>query len=232
MLPGLPESLLRLVMAMIVGGAVGLEREYHDRPAGLRTHILVCVGSCLIMLISAEVSLGFAGEIQSDPARIAAQVVSGIGFLGAGTILREGVTVRGLTTAASLWIVAALGLGAGAGLYVQTVAAVVITLVSLSLLSQVELYVALKRNAARLTLVARDRPGLIGEVGDILGEKGINIRDIRMKPQENDRMELTVLIDIPTHVDRMALLDQLESMSDVGMVELKQSGAEGNNDPG
>ncbi len=93
---------LRLVISCILGGLIGFERESLDRPAGLRTHILVCIGSTLMTLVSIY---GFSGfePVTKDPARIAAQVVSGIGFLGAGTILREGLTVTGLTTAASLW---------------------------------------------------------------------------------------------------------------------------------
>ncbi|NLN06375.1 MAG: MgtC/SapB family protein, partial [Firmicutes bacterium] len=103
------ELILRLFVSVLLGGLVGLERERHNRPAGLRTHILVCLGSALIMIVSFA---GFSGTFgfSGDPARIAAQVVSGIGFLGAGTILRQGGFVRGLTTAASLWVVAAVGL--------------------------------------------------------------------------------------------------------------------------
>ena len=114
------ELLLRLVLAGILGGAVGFERERHNRPAGLRTHILVCLGSALVMIVSVE---GFSGALgpRGDQARLAAQVVSGIGFLGAGTIMRQGSSVRGLTTAASLWVVAAVGLATGIGLYLAAI---------------------------------------------------------------------------------------------------------------
>ncbi|HBL37110.1 MAG TPA: methyltransferase, partial [Firmicutes bacterium] len=102
------------MVATLLGAVIGLEREQHGRPAGLRTHILVALGSCLIMLVSIY---GFPSGTGSDPARLAAQVVSGIGFLGAGTILRDGTSIRGLTTAASLWVVAGIGLAAGTGFY-------------------------------------------------------------------------------------------------------------------
>lgn len=106
----LAEMVLKLVAALLMGAVIGAERERQDRPAGLRTHMLVCVGSTLITLVSTGMAAG-----TSDPTRIAAQIVSGIGFLGAGTIFRFGSAVRGLTTAAGLWTVAGIGMGIGAG---------------------------------------------------------------------------------------------------------------------
>lgn len=131
---------IRLVVAAILGGIVGIERGSGDRPAGFRTHILVCVGSALFMLVSLY---GFddvypqTAKLEEDigqrrdSARIAAQVVSGIGFLGAGTILHEGLTIRGLTTAASLWMVSAIGLAAGSGMYFLSSVATIITMITL-----------------------------------------------------------------------------------------------------
>ena len=106
-----PEVLLRLLVAAVLGGAIGLEREFRERGAGLRTHLLVCVGAALFTLVGAY---AFASP-NTDPSRIAAQIVTGIGFLGAGAIIRQGLSVRGLTTAATLWLVAAIGMAAGAG---------------------------------------------------------------------------------------------------------------------
>ena len=108
-----PHELLRLSVAAALGGAIGLERELRERGAGLRTHLVVCVGSALFTLVSAY---AFVGP-HVDPTRIAAQIVSGIGFLGAGAIIRQGLSVRGLTTAATLWLVAAIGMASGAGYY-------------------------------------------------------------------------------------------------------------------
>jgi putative Mg2+ transporter-C (MgtC) family protein len=108
-----PQVLLRLFVAAALGGAIGLERELRERQAGLRTHLVVSVGSALFTLVSAY---GFANfGLRVDPTRIAAQIVTGIGFLGAGAIIRQGLSVRGLTTAATLWLVAAIGMAAGAG---------------------------------------------------------------------------------------------------------------------
>ncbi|WP_336489864.1 MgtC/SapB family protein [Methylobacterium nigriterrae] len=130
----------RLALAAVLGSIIGLERERLLWAAGLRTHMLVCVGACLFMLVS---SFGFADVVAHDhvvldPSRVAAQVVSGIGFLGAGTILLRGEVVRGLTTAASLWAVAAIGLASGGGLYVPALAATAIVFAILAGMKPIE----------------------------------------------------------------------------------------------
>ena len=121
------EQILKLVVAVIIGGLVGIEREAYRKPAGVRTHMLVCLGATLFMVVSI---LAFPG---GDSIRIAAGVVTGIGFLGAGTIFKSKDTVKGLTTAASLWAVAGIGLAIGAGLYVITVAAAILVIIVLQL---------------------------------------------------------------------------------------------------
>jgi putative Mg2+ transporter-C (MgtC) family protein len=125
----------RLVVAAVLGGAVGIERELRDREAGFRTHMLVSSGSALFTLVSAygfhEFLASGDAVIRADPTRIAAQIVTGIGFLGAGAIIREGLAVRGLTTAATLWVVAAIGMAAGAGYYAAAVTATLLTVVAL-----------------------------------------------------------------------------------------------------
>ena len=115
------EAFLRVAVAAALGGAVGLERELRDREAGFRTHMLVSIGSALFTLVSAYGFRDFltngGSVVRADPTRIAAQIVTGIGFLGAGAIIRQGLSVRGLTTAATLWVVAAIGMAAGTGYY-------------------------------------------------------------------------------------------------------------------
>ena len=118
---------LRLFLAAVLGALIGLEREIHDHPAGMRTHLLVSLGSAGFTVLSIA---GF-GPAQVDPSRVAAQIVTGIGFLGAGAILKEGATVRGLTTAASLWVVAAVGMAAGLGAWVTALTISVIAILSL-----------------------------------------------------------------------------------------------------
>jgi putative Mg2+ transporter-C (MgtC) family protein len=129
------EELLRVVVAAGLGGLVGLERELREREAGFRTHLLVSVGSCLFTLVSAygfhEFLVSGGNIVRSDPTRIAAQIVTGVGFLGAGAIIRQGFSVRGLTTAATLWVVAAIGMASGAGYYSAAVITTALVLFSL-----------------------------------------------------------------------------------------------------
>jgi putative Mg2+ transporter-C (MgtC) family protein len=128
----------RLVLSVVLSALIGLERQMHRRTAGLRTHILVCLGSCLIMLTSMYVFDIYKDVVALDPARIAAGVVTGIGFLGAGTIIHERESVRGLTTAASLWMAAAIGLAAGVGFYRPAIFTTALTLVVLFFLRRME----------------------------------------------------------------------------------------------
>ncbi|MDD4954494.1 MAG: MgtC/SapB family protein [Candidatus Omnitrophica bacterium] len=128
----------RIVLAVVLGGIIGLEREKKGRNAGLRTHILVCTGSSLIMLVSIYVFEMYQGKVPVDPSRIAAGVVTGIGFLGAGTIMGSTEGVRGLTTAASIWVSSAIGLAVGCGFFSAAAIATVVTFVTLAFLKHVE----------------------------------------------------------------------------------------------
>lgn len=130
--------ILRLATSFILGGVIGLEREKRGRSAGLRTHILVCMGSALIMLTSLYIFDIYQGKALVDPARIAAGVVTGIGFLGAGTIITSRQGARGLTTAASIWVSSAIGLAVGCGFMSAAIATTVITFITLAFLKHIE----------------------------------------------------------------------------------------------
>jgi putative Mg2+ transporter-C (MgtC) family protein len=135
------EILARLMAALVAGAFIGYERSYHGRPAGFRTHALVCTASSLLMLVTVYEShwmSAVAGRVQIDPTRMAQGIMTGIGFLGAGVIIKEGFSVRGLTTAASIWITAAIGILAGIGFYFPLVVSVVLTLGVLSLFRWIE----------------------------------------------------------------------------------------------
>jgi len=136
------QMITRLLLTLIFSGLIGLERQVHRRDAGLRTHILVALGSCLIMLTSLYVFDIYKYQVTLDPARIAAGVVTGIGFLGAGTIIRETDGVRGLTTAASLWVVAGIGLAVGVGFIKVAVYTTALVLIVLHFLRYIEVPLA------------------------------------------------------------------------------------------
>jgi putative Mg2+ transporter-C (MgtC) family protein len=129
---------LRLTVALICGCLIGIEREMHGKNAGLRTNALVCIGSCLIMLVSLEVHQMYKAEGPADPGRIAAQVVSGIGFLGAGAIIRAQEGVKGLTTAAGVWVASGIGLACGLGLYVPALFTTILTVAILLVFQKVD----------------------------------------------------------------------------------------------
>lgn len=132
------ENILRIALAMLIGGIIGWEREANNRPAGLRTHMLVSIGASVIMIMGQMSLYKYTHIATLDPTRLGAQVISGIGFLGAGCIMREGLSVKGLTTAASLWAVACLGLAAGGGFYDVAIAGTIAILITLTLFEYLE----------------------------------------------------------------------------------------------
>lgn len=202
-------DVLRLLIAAVLGGVVGLERQQRHKAAGLRTHILVCMGSCLVMVISYKIYAGVQGLTNADPARLAAQVVSGIGFLGAGTIMKEGLTIKGLTTAASLWVVAAVGLAVGAGYYISAVATATLSVLALTYLPRYERLYGCGPSQVALVVHSVEKPGQIGRIGSYLGTKNIAICDIKIDELSKNEIHISLILDI---TDRRILPDVLEGL--------------------
>lgn len=213
------ETVFRLILAMIVGGLIGFEREIGNRPAGFRTHTLVCVGSTLVMLTSLFIFEEYSGIVNLDPARLGAQVISGIGFLGAGTILKLGPRVRGLTTAASLWVVACLGLAIGAGYYWGAITATILVYITLILLKKVERIFVRDISALEIDLQLRNKPGQIAKVTDVMGRLNIQIRDIRIFHNEDEDediwMKIKFYVRLPAGMNRDILLAELKQIDGV-----------------
>lgn len=212
--------IFRLFLAVVLGGLIGLEREQHSHAAGFRTHILVCLGSALIMLLSAYGFSAFIDEenVRIDPARLAAQVISGIGFLGAGTILRNGLSISGLTTAASLWVVAAIGLSVGAGFYLAAVIACVMVLISLYVLHIVERKFLRNKTIRLLKITSLDQPGSLGKVSTALGTKGIDIRKVSIESKESgdgDTISIVFSIKIPKSISIAQVIETVTNIQGV-----------------
>lgn len=165
---------LRLILACILGGIIGYEREHVHRPAGFRTHILVCVGSALVMITSEFIYFKYSSHVNVDPARLGAQVISGIGFLGAGTIIKEGVSVKGLTTAASLWAVSCVGIAIGIGFYSGALVTTAIIFLTLIVLKKTQSRIASQKNV-RIYVHTKIQKGQVKELSEIIEGTGAKV---------------------------------------------------------
>lgn len=204
--------MIRLLAALLVGGLVGLERELHGKPAGLRTNILMSIGSCIFMIISIEVAR--EGGVAADPGRIAAQVVTGVGFLCAGTIIRSRFSVSGLTTAATLWVLSALGLAIGAGyIFLSAIGAVLITATLIGI-RYIESALARLHFTHVIQLVMENRKGIVGSIAMEMSKLGIKseIRDVTLSGDYR-----TATVEYDTTGKRHSLL--LKAISDLEGIE-------------
>ncbi len=215
-------TVLRLVLSVVLGGIIGFERQQRGKTAGLRTHILVCLGSCLVAILSLNLYAGVEGKTNADPARLAAQVVSGIGFLGAGAIMKEGATVKGLTTAASLWVVASVGLAAGVGAMVGAVATTALVVVALEVLPRIDrLYATHGPAVANLLIISLDKPGQIGRIGSLLGGLGVNIVQIQIEDaEEPGRIFIPLTMKLPDKYQLDQVIKELCAIE--GVVDIQK----------
>ena len=225
------ELIGRLALAVVLCAAIGAERESRDQVAGLRTHVLVGLGAALFTLVSAYGFLDFyrspAGDggtgaaTRPDPTRIAAQIVSGIGFLGAGAIIRQGLSVRGLTTAAALWISAAIGMAAGAGYYLGAVVATVISLVALVVLRWLRApLLARVRSDFALLELEFNKPGAMGEVLAILAERGIRVQAVDSTVDEDGEEYASLELRVPPEGRIDPVAERISSLSSVETVNV------------
>jgi putative Mg2+ transporter-C (MgtC) family protein len=213
------EIVARVVLAAVLGGAIGLERELREREAGLRTHLLVSVGAALFTMVSAyawtDWQFSNREGLVFDPTRIAAQIVSGIGFLGAGAIIRQGLSIRGLTTAATLWVVAAIGMAAGVGYYeaaVVTTALVLISLWPLRILAY-RMAVRFRPEEGRLAVELPSGASAVS-VLDAVERAGADVRGLEFQ-EEGDRRRVDVRVRLGTERTAAELIDALTQSEDV-----------------
>jgi putative Mg2+ transporter-C (MgtC) family protein len=209
----------KLSLAALLGGLVGLEREMHNQPAGLRTHMIVSIGACLVMLISIHVSE--MSPAKSDPGRVAAQVVAGVGFLGAGAIMRSGLSVRGLTTAACLWTVASVGLAVGCGFWKPATMATFLVLLATYFFQKVENRISKGRYLRRFVVHARESSSLVGSLEDILQKAGSTVREVDIERNIVDKkMQVSITASCPEGLDVDRLSRSFGALPDVERVEI------------
>ncbi|MFC5430508.1 MgtC/SapB family protein [Paraburkholderia denitrificans] len=213
------EILERLLMAAVLGSVVGFERERLNWAAGLRTHMLVSVGACLMMLVSAYGFADVLGEknVALDPSRVAAQVVSGIGFLGAGSILLRGEVVRGLTTAASLWSVAGVGLAVGGGMYTAAIGATVIILAILAGLKPLERRFISVRQQRNVQLLVERGSVSLDTVHHTLGSGSVRVKQFIVQQSEDDPEldDVQIALSRVSESEFLAICARLEKMDGV-----------------
>ncbi len=209
------DILIHLVVAMVAGGLIGLERSYYGRPAGFRTHTLVCMASSLLMLVTIYQRDWFTGAmietVRVDPTRMAQGIMTGIGFLGAGVIMKEGASIRGLTTAASIWITAAIGILAGVGFYSALTVVTVLTLSTLTLYRLVERQLPMLLYVQSFIRFHRDRAMTEAEIRNLMEEQGFKISNMCLAvTHDRQFFEYDLVINTRKEENLIRLCESLE----------------------
>ncbi len=226
---------IRILAAFAAGFLLGLERQFHRQPAGLKTVILICVGSSLLMIVSLMMAGAFPEMIlgmfsrsnpandfyTGDPGRIAAQVVSGIGFLGAGAIIRQGLNIKGLTTAATIWLAAAIGLSCGAGEYFPAFVTLAVALCTLIVMEKIEEKVFPAKKIKTLCVICSKTDFNLEEIQNILQENKIIVNNIDMtRSKSSGRVKVFFQIHTPESLDTEAFCGELEKNPSVLKIEI------------
>ncbi len=220
------ELLLRILLGTLLGGVIGFERDLHGRPAGLRTHSIVALASATFMVVSTQFTYWQhykeSDLVRVDTSRIAASVVSGIGFLGAGAILRTGITIRGLTTAAGLWLVSAIGMAAGGGMYVVAAFATLLGLVTLTLLRRLEdRGEPIARQRISVLLDEKSLP--IGTITEALGRQGaVLTQEIYEGPMDDGSVRITFEVRSPGPVHSHDLARALDGLAGIKHMRIEK----------
>ena len=217
------DMIIRLSLSFLAGAIIGFERSSRRQIVGLRTHILISTGSTLLMLLSIYLTQYYSLSGNGDPGRIAAQVVSGIGFLGAGAIIRLGNNIRGLTTAASLWFIAAVGLAIGSGMFLISGVTVTFGLITLFVLNKVERKIFPVEHYKMMEISFKENIQSTKETVEIIKEAGIGIQfiDVNQSTKTN-QTKLRLLVSIPDSTDIASLARAIKASGNVGKVEIKE----------
>ena len=215
-------AVVRLVAAVAAGALIGLEREAHAKPAGFRTYIIISLGAALLMILSIYVPQTFPHFQNGDPGRIAAQVVTGIGFLGAGAIFRLGVTVKGLTTAAAIWTTAAIGLVFGAGMFAVGAIALGLILLALTVLTALEGRLIAGTEYRSLLIISDRRPGQIRQITEVLTRYGVPARKLSVSERlDEGRIEIRAVARLEKDIDVRNFFDEVEVLEGIRRIEIE-----------
>jgi putative Mg2+ transporter-C (MgtC) family protein len=200
------DVLLKLGLAVLLGGAIGLERELAGKPAGLRTNILICIGAMLFTLMS--VQLAFEGPGHGDPTRVAAQIATGVGFIGAGTILHARGAVTGLTSAATIWVVAAIGIAIGGGAYIDALGTTALVMVVLYGLGYVERFAGRHSTRSHLLIHARPEPNALEDLETLVRRAGV---EVERTESRRENVDLVIELDLrgPRRLHEQAMISIL-----------------------
>ena len=216
------DQFMGLLVAAGLGSLVGLEREIHGQPAGLRTHMILAVGAALAAILSIAYSQFISNpELPSDPGRIVAQVVSGVGFLGAGAILRFGVTVKGLTTASSLWTTAIIGIASGSGYYHLAAFTAAIVFVILTIINKLETFFLPNYKTHTLKVTLKDRPGIVNQIKETLTDNKVKLISLNASMPDKFSLKLSMIIRKPRELGMDRVINLMNSLDEVDSMEIE-----------
>ncbi len=215
------DGFFKICVAAILGAAVGLEREFTGNPAGLRTHIILGIGAALASSLSISFSQDFSNpQFGSDPARIVAQVVSGVGFLGAGAIMKFGVSVKGLTTATSLWTTAIIGIACGAGYYELAVSSTILVLVALVLVNKLGSKFLTGYRNREFKVKISDRPGILDELRTRLEQKRVSILSLNAAMSDKKTLKVDMVIRLPGDLRMDSLINVVNELEETQSISI------------
>jgi putative Mg2+ transporter-C (MgtC) family protein len=215
------DSFLGIATAAALGSLIGLEREVHGQPAGLRTHMILAVGASLAAILSILFSQDLSNpNLPSDPGRIVAQVVSGVGFLGAGAIMKMGITVKGLTTASSLWTTAIVGIACGSQYYEIACFTAIVVLIILTVINYLESLMLTTYKTHTLKISLRDRPGIVNEIREMLSESNVKIVSLNASMPNKKTLKLEMIIRKPADLDMDKVINIVNSMAETNAMAI------------
>jgi len=215
------ETVLRILGSMVIGGFIGTQREFKGNSAGLRTHTLVALGACIAMLTNEYLFKTYSHISNMDIARMGSYVITGIGFLGAGSIIKDGFRVRGLTTAAGLWVVACLGIAIGAGFYLAAGVGTALVIITISALKWLEKRFFSLNKRTQINFQAKNSPGKLAEVLNEIGKLSGNISNINFENSEDKWMDVSITVNKILDTEVAELAEKMEDMKGVKLISIE-----------